>query len=103
MFQGFKTLISSKKRNNLQEEQNDLKAVLLLCRERGFPLSRIRKALLVLNGTRNVDLKTDRVSLSALSRTINGQNIHDEAALQIVKALNLTTNDLFPNERRPAA
>lgn len=64
----------------------------------GFPLSRIRKSMILLNGVRLRELTAGgKVSITSASNTVKGRRFNDVAADAISQKLGLSVERLFPD------
>jgi len=81
---------------NIQEKSNGRNRAALNClKDQGFPLSGIRRALIVLNGISYADIAGDRTSVASVSNTVNGLRQSKEAVILICEKLGLEPEELF--------
>ena len=69
--------------------------VLNFCKNLGFPLSNIRKALIVLNDIKYSDIAGGETSVASVSNTVNGNRKAKKATILIAQKLDLTPEELF--------
>jgi hypothetical protein len=70
-------------------------AVLSTLKNLGFPLSNIRKALIVLNNIKYSEIAGNETSIASVSNTVNGNREAKKAKLLISQKLDLTPEELF--------
>ena len=69
--------------------------VLNFCKNLGFPLSNIRKALIVLNDIKYSDIAGNETSVASVSNTVNGNREAKIAKVLISQKLGLEPHELF--------
>ena len=70
-------------------------SVLHFLKKSGYPLSNIRKALIVLNDIKYADIAGDETSVASVSNTINGNRAAKKAKLLISQKLGIEPQELF--------
>lgn len=77
---------------------NRNRAVLNALKNFNFPLSKIRKALIVLNDIKYSEIASNETSVSSVSNTINGLREAKKAKVLISEKLGLEPQELFSKE-----
>jgi hypothetical protein len=85
--------------NNIFQSQNKNRRVLKLLKKLNYPLPRIRKALIILNGIKLADIAQDQTTASSLSKTIRKKSIktnHRKKDKKLIsQKLGLNIEELF--------
>jgi len=90
---------NSRVKKILQDKSNTNRAALNCLNELGYPLPKIRHALIVLNGIKFTEIKGE-VSIPSISYAIKGLKKNPTAIMNISQALNLEPEELFSHPGR---